>query len=43
MNDIPEPTLITKSISGDSTAFGELVRRNQNDVFNVCYRLTANR
>ena len=43
MNDIPEPTLITKSISGDSTAFGELVRRNQNDVFNVCYRLTGNR
>jgi RNA polymerase sigma-70 factor (ECF subfamily) len=43
MNDLPESTLITQARSGDSTAFGELVLRNQTDVFNVCYRLTGNR
>lgn len=43
MEQLPEPTLIAEAISGDSTAFGELVLRNQTDVFNVCYRLVGNR
>ena len=43
MNDLPEDTLIKQALRGESTAFGELVLRNQTDVFNVCYRLTGNR
>jgi RNA polymerase sigma-70 factor (ECF subfamily) len=43
MEQLPEHTLIAQALGGDSTAFGELVLRNQTDVFNVCYRLVGNR
>jgi len=43
MEQLSEPTLIAQALGGDSTAFGELVLRNQTDVFNVCYRLVGNR
>lgn len=39
MIDQPEQSLITRAITGDSAAFGELVRRHQRSVYNVCFRL----
>lgn len=35
--------LIQRTLRGDSQAFGELVRAHQRSVFNVCYRMLANR
>jgi RNA polymerase sigma-70 factor (ECF subfamily) len=39
MVDFSDSTLILNTLQGDSHAFGELVRRYQVPVFNVCYRL----
>jgi RNA polymerase sigma-70 factor (ECF subfamily) len=40
---INDRELALRSRSGDREAFGELVRRYQASVFNVCYRLTGER
>ncbi len=36
---LPEATLIERALQGDHRAFGELVRRYQDAVYNVCYRM----
>src|SRR5262245_32026783 len=35
--------LVQRAREGDPEAYGELVRRYQSSVFNVCYRLTGER
>jgi RNA polymerase sigma-70 factor (ECF subfamily) len=43
---MPDPTdrsLVTRTLAGSTDAFGELVRRYQSSVFNVCYRLLGER
>ena len=43
---MPDPSdrdLVLRARRGDADAFGELVRRTQTSVFNVCYRLTGER
>jgi RNA polymerase sigma-70 factor (ECF subfamily) len=39
MTDSSDCNLVTRTLRGDTHAFGILVRRYQNSVFNVCYRL----
>ena len=39
----PDGHLVERSRQGDPEAFGELVRRYQSSVFNVCYRLLGER
>lgn len=39
MNESPDRDLILRARRGETEAFGELVRRYQATVFNVCYRL----
>ncbi len=42
--DTPDDrVLIAQARQGNATAFGEVVRRYQNAVFSVCYRLLGNR
>ncbi len=43
MDDPSDRDLILRARRGDAQAFGELVRRYQNTVFNVCYRLIGER
>lgn len=44
MNEpIADRVLIARSLQGDHTAYAELVRRYQQSVFAVCYRLTGER
>jgi RNA polymerase sigma-70 factor (ECF subfamily) len=38
-----EARLVQASKSGDTAAYGELVRRHQDRVFNVCWRICGNR
>ena len=43
---MPDPTdrsLLMHTLSGEPNAFGDLVRRYQQSVFNVCYRLLGER
>ncbi len=42
MSHPPDRELALAARRGDPDAFGELVRRHQASVFNVCYRLLAN-
>lgn len=42
MQDLPDSTLIHRTRGGETNAFGELVSRYQQSVFNVCYRLIGN-
>jgi RNA polymerase sigma-70 factor (ECF subfamily) len=43
MNESPDRDLILRARRGETEAFGELVRRHQGSVFNVCYRLMGER
>jgi RNA polymerase sigma-70 factor (ECF subfamily) len=43
MTDSSDRSLVTRTLQGDTHAFGALVRCYQNSVFNVCYRLLGNR
>ena len=43
MLDPGDRDLVLRARRGDADAFGELVRRYQTSVFNVCYRLTGER
>jgi RNA polymerase sigma-70 factor (ECF subfamily) len=43
MSDVPDRLLLLQVRQGNRTAFGDMVRRYQNAVFSVCYRLTGNR
>ena len=43
MLDLDDRTLARQARRGDAQAFGELVRRYQTSVFNVCYRLAGER
>jgi len=42
MQDTPDSTLIHRTRNGDTDAFGEIVYRYQQSVFNTCYRLLGN-
>jgi RNA polymerase sigma-70 factor (ECF subfamily) len=42
MQDLTDSALIHRSRGGETDAFGELVTRYQQSVFNVCYRLLGN-
>jgi len=43
MSDASDAELVLRTRSGELQAFGELVRRYQDSVFNVCYRLAGER
>jgi len=43
MNASPDRDLVLRARRGEAEAFGELVRRYQTAVFNVCYRLMGER
>ncbi|MEW6568319.1 MAG: sigma-70 family RNA polymerase sigma factor [Chloroflexota bacterium] len=43
MVDIPDGVLAVRARRGEAEAYGELVRRYQAAVFNVCYRLLGER
>lgn len=43
MSDASDADLVLRTRSGDVQAFGELVQRYQDSVFNVCYRLAGER
>ena len=43
MNTLSDRDLILRTRRGETEAFGELVRRTQTAVFNVCYRLLGER
>lgn len=43
MTDTPDRDLLLRARRGETEAFGELVRRYQVTVFNVCYRLMGER
>ena len=43
MSEPSDRDLVQQTRRGETEAFGELVRRYQNSVFNVCYRLTGER
>ncbi|MGH2522215.1 MAG: sigma-70 family RNA polymerase sigma factor [Anaerolineales bacterium] len=43
MSDASDRALALRARRGDADAFGELVRRYQTSVFNVCYRLLGER
>src|SRR5689334_8270132 len=42
-NESPDRDLVLRARRGETEAFGELVRRYQNAVFNVCYRMLGER
>ena len=42
-HELPDGDLVRRTRQGDPEAFGELVRRYQSAVFNVCYRLLGER
>jgi len=39
----PDRALVLRALSGEDDAYGELVRRHQTSVFNVCYRMLGRR
>ncbi len=43
MDETPDQTLVLRTRRGEVEAFGDLVRRYQGSVFNVCYRLLGER
>ncbi len=43
MQENSDRSLVSKAMQSDHQAFGELVRRYQRSVFNVCYRIMAQR
>jgi RNA polymerase sigma-70 factor (ECF subfamily) len=43
MIDSTDRSLVTRTLAGDTDAYGEMVRRYQGAVFNVCYRLIGER
>ena len=43
MNESPDRDLLLRARRGETEAFGEIVRRYQTAVFNVCYRLMGER
>ncbi|MFQ5342877.1 MAG: RNA polymerase sigma factor [Anaerolineae bacterium] len=43
MADLSDRALVVRTRRGDVDAFGELVKRYQNPVFNVCFRLLGER
>jgi len=43
MIDSTDRSLVTRTLAGDTDAFGEMVRRYQGAVFNVCFRLLGER
>jgi RNA polymerase sigma-70 factor (ECF subfamily) len=43
MESSPDRDLVERTRRGDAEAYGELVRRYQTSVFNVCYRLVGER
>jgi RNA polymerase sigma-70 factor (ECF subfamily) len=43
MDEFTDRILVERSLRGDVDAYGELVRRYQTSVFNVCYRLMGER
>lgn len=43
MEDPSDRSLVLRTRQGDDEAYGELVTRHQNQVFNVCYRLLGER
>jgi RNA polymerase sigma-70 factor (ECF subfamily) len=43
MENLSEDELARRAMSGDGEAYGELVRRSQDSVFNVCYRMLGER
>lgn len=43
MVSVSDRELVEQAQNGDAAAFGELVRRYQASVFNVCYRMTGER
>ncbi len=43
MDELTDRILVERSLRGDVDAYGELVRRYQTSVFNVCYRLMGER
>lgn len=43
MDDVDDSVLLNRAIRGEAEAFGELIRRYQTSVFNVCYRLVGDR
>jgi RNA polymerase sigma-70 factor, ECF subfamily len=43
MENLSDRELVSRSQNGDTRAYGELVRRCQDSVFNVCYRLLGER
>ncbi len=43
MSDASDAELVVRTRAGEVQAFGELVRRYQTAVFNVCYRLAGER
>lgn len=43
MDDLPDGSLVLRTLQGDTHAFGALVCRYQRPVFNVCFRLLGER
>lgn len=43
MPDATERSLVTRTLAGDTNAFGGIVRRHQSSVFNVCFRVLGER
>jgi RNA polymerase sigma-70 factor (ECF subfamily) len=43
MAEAPDRDLVQRTRGGEVDAFGEIVRRHQGSVFNVCYRLLGER
>lgn len=43
MSELPDRLLLLQAKQGNTIAFGDMVRRYQNAVFSVCYRLLGNR
>ncbi len=43
MQNTQERLLIEETLNGNLDAFGELIKRYQNSVFNVCYRMLGNK
>lgn len=42
MKDVDDAQLVARGRDGDAGAFGELVRRNQDAVFNLAWRMSGN-
>ena len=43
MLELSDRSLVTMALGGDKQAYGELVKRYQTSVFNVCYRIMGER